>query len=380
MNDVFIVQTASFLPNAPVANEDMERILGQTGERPSRAKRLILRSNGIRNRHYAIDVETGEMTHTNAQLTAQAVRNVMDRAELDHVPCLSCGTSLPDHLFPNHALMVQGELGLSHCEAVATSGVCLSGLSALKYAAMTVAAGQHDRAVAAGSELVSSHLLADRYRGPDDEDMARLEKAPEVAFEQEFLRWMLSDGAGAMLLRSTPRLTEMSLRIDWIDLFSYAGEMPPCMYAGASKSDEGRLRPWASMDHEDRARLGTMSIKQDVKLLNETVIDYTLERPLAETIAKRNLSVSEIDYFLPHYSSAFFKDRVADGLKRVEFDIPQDRWFTNLTRKGNTGAASIYIILDELFHGHHLELGQKLLCWVPESGRFSSGFMHLTVV
>jgi 3-oxoacyl-[acyl-carrier-protein] synthase-3 len=43
----FITRTGAFLPNAPVGNDDMERILGQVGERPSRARRAILRSNGI---------------------------------------------------------------------------------------------------------------------------------------------------------------------------------------------------------------------------------------------------------------------------------------------------------------------------------------------
>jgi len=56
------------------------------------------------------------------------------------------------------------------------------------------------------------------------------------------------------------------------------------------------------------------------------------------------------------------------------------RWFTNLTSKGNTGAASIFIILEELFNQGRLRTGERLLCYVPESGRFSTAFMHLTVV
>ncbi len=72
--------------------------------------------------------------------------------------------------------------------------------------------------------------------------------------------------------------------------------------------------------------------------------------------------------------------RLAAGLAEVDLSIPMERWFTNLTSKGNTGAASIFIILEELFNGGHLRSGQKLLCYVPESGRFSSAFMHLTVV
>ena len=48
--------------------------------------------------------------------------------------------------------------------------------------------------------------------------------------------------------------------------------------------------------------------------------------------------------------------------------------------KGNTGAASIFIILEERFHSDLIEKGQKLLCFIPESGRFSMCYMLLTAV
>ena len=54
----YITDISAFLPNPPVDNDNMERILGQVGDRPSRARRMVLRSNGITSRHYAIDPET----------------------------------------------------------------------------------------------------------------------------------------------------------------------------------------------------------------------------------------------------------------------------------------------------------------------------------
>jgi len=92
------------------------------------------------------------------------------------------------------------------------------------------------------------------------------------------------------------------------------------------------------------------------------------------------LSVDAIEYFLPHYSSEFFRTPLAQGLAEVNLAIPQERWFTNLTSKGNTGSASIFIILEELFNAQRLNVGERILCYIPESGRFSSAFMHLTVV
>jgi 3-oxoacyl-[acyl-carrier-protein] synthase III len=51
----------------------------------------------------------------------------------------------------------------------------------------------------------------------------------------------------------------------------------------------------------------------------------------------------------------------------------------NLADKGNTGSAAIFIVLEELFHSGRLRPGQNLLCFIPESGRFSHGFARLTV-
>ena len=382
---VYITETAAFLPNAPVDNDRMEQVLGQVGERPSRARRTILRSNGIRSRHYAIDPATGVATHSNASLTAAAVRQLASAADFDltQLGCLGCGTSIPDQLMPNHAVMVQGELKLPVLEAVATGGVCVSGVSALKYGWMAVASGQHDSAIATGSELSSSMLSARNYEGEAaafEAAAEQLEKRPELAFEKDFLRWMLSDGAGAALLQPTPKPGQLNLRIDWIDLFSYAGEMEACMYAGAVKNDDGTLTGWAMLDPQQRSALSVLAVKQDVKLLNDHIIHYTVEKPLRALQHKRALKADDIDWFLPHYSSNYFRDRVLDGLRNADFEIPQSRWFTNLCERGNTGAASIYIILDELRRSGRIERGHKLLCWVPESGRFSAALMQLTAV
>ena len=88
----------------------------------------------------------------------------------------------------------------------------------------------------------------------------------------------------------------------------------------------------------------------------------------------------DIDWFLPHYSSAYFREPLYKALTDIDFEIPYEKWFTNLAIKGNTGAASIFIMLDELFTSGKIKPGQKLLCFVPESGRFSFNYMHLTAV
>ena len=380
VNPVFINRISAYLPHDPVSNDEMEARLGMVGERPSRARKLVLRSNGIQTRYYVIDPASGQPTMNNAQLSAQAVRGLQGEGfALDTLECLVASTSSPDQTMPNHAVMVHGELGNPPCEVVSTSGICLCGMSALKYAWLNVASGQTRNAVACGSEVASALMHAGNFETELASRVEQLERSPEIAFEKDFLRWMLSDGAGAVLLQDRPNATGLSLRIDWIEILSFADSMPACMYAGAEMTDEG-LVGWARMDARERDGRSVMAVKQNVKLLNDNIVRYTVEEALRRIIPKHGLRADDVDHFLPHYSSEFFRERLAVGLANVGLPIPMQRWFTNLTSKGNTGAASIFIILDELFNQGRLRAGERLLCYVPESGRFSSAFMHLTVV
>ncbi len=382
-HEVFINSIGVFLPNPPVANDAMEEILGQAGPRPSRARKLVLRSNKILSRHYAIDPKTGHASHSNAQLTALAIQQLASSGhDLNALQLLACGTTLPDQIMPSHALMVHGELGIPACEAVAMSGICLSGTMALKYVYMAILSGLNRNGVATGSANVSSLLRGYQFCEEQTGQSQDLKRKPELAFEKDFLRWMLSDGAGAVWLsdRPNPKSTGISLRIDWIHQKSYAGEMETCMYAGAEKMEDGSLKGWREYLPGEWLEQSIFPIKQDVKLLNDKIIEYTVTRPLQELMDTQGLEPKSIDWFLPHYSSAYFRDKVHAGMQEADCDIPQERWFSNLESRGNTGSASIFIILEELFSSGRLQKGQRLLCYIPESGRFSTAFIQLTVV
>ncbi|WP_020208011.1 beta-ketoacyl-ACP synthase III [Gilvimarinus chinensis] len=377
---VFITHTGCFLPNLPVDNEQMESLLGQVADRPSRSRRLVLRSNQIKTRYYAIDPSTGQSNYTNAELCAEAIKNALgNEVPLAAVSSLAAATSIADQLMPGHGVMVHGLLGSPPCEVASLGGICVSGMSAFKYAWLNVAAGLHETAVAAASEAASYSMRAANFSAEISTRVAALEAQPELAFEKDFLRWMLSDGAGACVLQSR-QPQALALRVEWLELLSYAGQMPTCMYAGARKEQEGSLTGWQAVSSDTAQAESFMSVKQDVKLLNENIVRYTVEEALASVVCKHDLKAEDIDYFLPHYSSDFFRQRLDAGMKKVGFVVDQERWFTNLASKGNTGSASIFIMLDELFRSGRLRKGEKILCYVPESGRFSVAYMLLQVV
>ena len=381
--NAYITDISSFLPNQPVSNDEMEKVLGMINSLPSRTRKIILRNNGILERYYAIDPLTGRTTHTNAQLAAEAIRALKPYKGFRpaDIELLGCGTSAPDQLMPGHASMVHGELGEGRCEVVSTAGICLSGITCLKYACMSVALGMTANAVATGSEQASSFMRSRLCGTGPEKQPEDIEKQPSLAFEADFLRWMLSDGAGAIFIAPEPAADRLSLKVDWIEIVSHAGEMETCMYAGAIKGEDGSLKGWREFNSiEESLAANSLLVKQDAKLLNQEIIPVVVDRSLPHFIKKHGLKPEDIDWFLPHYSSKYFKQIIYDHLKGIDFEIPEERWISNLAKKGNTGAASIYIILEEIFKSGHLKKGDRLLCFIPESGRFSVGYMMLTAV
>jgi 3-oxoacyl-[acyl-carrier-protein] synthase-3 len=252
-------------------------------------------------------------------------------------------------------------------------------MTAFKYAAMNVATGMTANAVSVGSELSASFMRSTFFKPSENPD-TQVDRRPTLAFDTDFLRWMLSDGAGAALLGDAPNPYGLSLQVDWIDNLSYAGELDTCMYGGGIKGDDGKVSGWRVVEKiQPKDEKCLMAVKQDIRLLEVNIVT-TMQRALQTSMNKHGLRPENVDWFLPHYSSAYFRDKFYKGMAAIGFEVPYDRWFTNLAETGNTGSAAIYIILDALFSSGKLKPGQRLLCFIPESGRFSHCFMHLTVV
>jgi 3-oxoacyl-[acyl-carrier-protein] synthase-3 len=101
---------------------------------------------------------------------------------------------------------------------------------------------------------------------------------------------------------------------------------------------------------------------------------------LESLMKKHGFSGADVDYFLPHMSSEFFKKQIYEYLKKIGMDLPYEKWFVNLSTVGNVGSASPFLMLEELFHSGRLTKGDRILVMVPESARFSYAYMYLTVV
>lgn len=375
MQRCYITSVGKFLPGEAVTNDRVEQRLGQVGPKPSGLRERVLRQNKIEQRYYAID-DNQQTVFTNAQMAANAVRDALNHGTLSpkDVRLLVAATSQGDLPLPGFASMVHGELELPPCEIATLHGVCASSVVALRHAALAVTAGAVPNAVCVASEFVSRLMKASRFQA---QGYGGEKKLP---FETEFLRWMLSDGAGALVLSDAPAAGALSLEVEHIELKSYAGEFPPCMFVGNRDAVLGSPSVgWLDYpDYETASAAGAINLHQSTNLLPDVV--RLCVNGVFELIERGKLNPKEIDWWVTHYSSHLFREQARELFVRGGLHIDESRVFTNLYTTGNVGAASFPLMLADLFRSGKLRPGERVLCVVPESGRFLFGYVILRVV
>ncbi|WP_029417626.1 beta-ketoacyl-ACP synthase III [Brevundimonas bacteroides] len=375
LRDVFITGTGAFLPGEPVGVEAMEDHIGRIGGRSSAVGRRALRWNGVETRHYALTPD-GRPLHSNASMTAKALRAALDDAGLGtgDLEFLATATTQGDYLVPGHAAAVHGELACGPMEIASHQSVCASALTALKHAWLSVRAGEAEVAATAAGEFSSRWFRPEFYEGTtlvDAKGRARV--------EADFLRFTLSDGAGAVVLEPKPRPEGLSIKLEWIDLTSLAGRFDPCMWAGSTFADRSDMRSaWSHAGPVAAHASGAVALVQDFELLKIVIrawIGVWLEK-----VDTGRIDPARVDHLLCHYSARSLREEIVGLLESTAAMIPEEKWFSNLSSVGNIGAASIWVMLDAFLKSGRANRGERVLLIVPESGRAMVGFAMGEVV
>ncbi|OCF86279.1 3-oxoacyl-ACP synthase [Nocardia brasiliensis] len=361
-----------FLPGEPVSNDQMDTYVGRPGPSTRALKNKVLTNSGITTRHYALDQQQ-KAVWSNTRMCAKAVNDAIARSEvsLADIQFLAAATTVGDVIMPGLASLVHGELKSAQCEVISTYGGCNAGTSALQTAHLHVGSGTKNTAVVVASEC-NGRIFKNAHFDTVATDTG------ELPMEAAFLRYMLSDGAGAAILRDQPASRGVSLRIDWISLNSYAHVHETCMYLGSAS--DAPLRSWWDYPSAAAAEAaGALAWRQNLHLIPEVVRvcveDY-------EGLWKSDrIDPYRIRWMPAHYSNERLKGLLLREFSRRGIPVPpSERWYSNLTRVGNIGSAAIFVILEEMLARDLIEAGDTLLCFVPESARFSVAYVHLTAV
>lgn len=358
---VFITSTGSFLPGPPIDNEGIELYLGTIpGE--ERVRRQVLAVNGIRTRHYALDKAQAE-THNVYQLGALAAESCLRGcAPRRKISYLSAGTTHAPLSGPGvssilHSLLAERGLFAEALEINSNAGICTASATGLINAVRAIQSGEHCAALCIGTEQSTQALKSSAFHEVRDLEVMQRDLKRSQWFMSVFLRFMLSDGAGAWLLESEPAEGRPCFQINWTFSRSYANEAPLCMH------------------YDNR----TARLSQDVHVLSQFLFACA-KRFVSECLGKHREALDDYQVILPHLSSFVFRRPMERMLREFRRDqSTSTRWWTNLATAGNTGAASIFVMLDEYQRTQSLSDGERLLLFVPESGQFNFVMISLTV-
>lgn len=359
MSNSYITSTGSYLPGDAVENKEIYQYLGSVmGE--GRVRNKILAVNGIESRHYALDTKQNP-THTIYELASGAVKDCLSNHQNPNIDYLSAGTTYAPILAPGLASLLHDQLSrdnvLSHSvEINSNSGICSSGAQAIVNAARAVKAGESQGAICVGVEQSSIGLRSKAFHTVYDIPTILRNVRKSKWFMSVFLRFMLSDGAGAFLIEPQPREQGLSLQVNWTYSRSFANEAPLCM----------------------KLQSDPVMLSQDVTILAKYMAPLS-KKAVEGALCEHGETLDCYSMVLPHMSSYYFEPT----MKKIMAELSPNReipYWTNLRTAGNTGAASIFIMLDEYMRTQPVRAGDRILLFVPESGQFNYVLISLTVI
>ena len=299
MSGLKLIATGSALPGREVTNHDLAARVDTSDE-------WITTRTGIRSRRWC---GPGEC-HTS--LCLAAARQALERAGIrpDQVGVCIVATLTPDHLTPAAACVLQRELGLPEDTVCFDLNAACSGfVYALHTAQCLLAAAPRRFGLVLGAEVLSRVTdLADR--------------STCVLF---------GDGAGAAV-------------VEWGGDYPSLHAVLGCQGNHQALAIPGVNTGQATYIHMD----------------GQTVFRFAAEalpRCARQVLEKAGLSLEEVDRFVFHQAN----QRIIDvAVKKLR--LPPEKCTGNIARTGNTSAASIPLLLDELVSTGALRSGQRALC------------------
>ena len=310
-----IVQSARVVPERVVTNDELATFMDTSDE-------WIQPRTGIRQRHIVSTEDTSDLAVGVAKQSCDVwadVDNVFRTKGLtaDQLDFILVGTMSPDTLSPSVAQIVQGKIGATNAFAWDLSAACSGFVYTLSMASALLTT-RYQRGLVIGAEVLSK--LVDW----DDRSTAVL----------------FGDGAAGVLLERTG--AETGLLAESLKTF---GERSEYLTAGQQRNANyfaGELKaadPYFKMNGREVYNFATREVPA---VLNEA-------------LAKASLTPDEIDYYLLHQANG----RIVSSIAK-RFGQPIEKFPTNMAFYGNTSAASIGILLDELREAGTIKPGQTI--------------------
>lgn len=356
--------TGSFLPNAPVPNADVDRVLGAVPDAPERVRTFIqnmgpriLESGGIATRHFAIDPESHRLTHTVTSLAEPAARNALAAAgrRPQDVELLLLAAPSYDYSTPPGSALLQERLGIPHCAEMEIHSNCSGVGKTVQIAFDALRVGRYRTALVVYSQLSSVYVRSCYFR------QARMSKT------QAALRYILADGSGALLLEAADGDAAPAHELLGTYVESEGVGRPPGMTAGGGIAD--LVDPDCQIPglYEN----GSHHLDQDFTAVSRDAVPL-LVQGVRRMLAGLGLEPPQISHYV--YSIPG-RQLYEANLERVttELGVGPERVRFRAGQSGYFGGASMLLHFDEMARSGELRSGQLVVLHSVESSKWMSG-------
>jgi 3-oxoacyl-[acyl-carrier-protein] synthase-3 len=304
-----IIGVGAYAPKRILTNADLEKMVETSHE-------WIVQRTGVRERHIADESEA------TSDLALRAAHQALERAgvEPSEVDFIVVGTTTGDMAFPTTANMLQYRLGCRNAGAVDVYAACTGSVYSLSIGAQYIQTGKYRTVLCVGAEVLS------RITDWTDRGTCIL----------------LADAAGAAVLRPSD---DASGIID-TDLYS-DGQFWELLYQPAGGSRSPATRETVDQRMHYVKMKGSEVFKVAVRMLGDCSMAI---------LQKNGMKPEDVDLFIPHQANLRIIQATAKRL-----NVPMEKVLVNVDRYGNTGAASIYVALEEAWSLGRVKPGDLLL-------------------
>lgn len=321
-----ITSTGHYVPSLVVTNKDLTEFLDTSDE-------WINKRTGISERH----ISTGENTSDLASAAAKKIlaKRGISASELDFI---IVATMTPDSSSPSTACLVQGKIGADHAFCMDLNAACSGFVFALSTAAHFMESGRYQKGLVLGAETMSK----------------------VINWEERSTAVLFGDGAGGLLLEHAEE--ESCVLAE--DLHSDG-----VRYLALTADQKAVNNPF----HADESAPAT-HLEMDGRGIFDFVV-RSVPQTIEMVIKKAGLEKDDISWVIAHQANIRLLEVISKKVK-----IPLSRFGTNIATVGNTSAASIPILLDQMIESGKIKLNSKeKLLFTGFGGGLTWGSIIITI-
>jgi len=355
---VMIAGSGSFLPGETILPDQVDDYLGELTEAPEKTRKWLKRIRILMKEllevdfyHFAIDPQTREFTEDNVTMSVKAAREAIADAGMkpEEIELIIYGSAHQDQM-PTASVRIQEELGIERCGEVSVHANCTSAYKALLIAHEMLQSGRYANALVISSSISSSELVAEYYN------------QPLVKKEELFLRYFLSDGASALVLKAGPK-RKTGLYIESTYMESAGGKKPSAM---------GNKRPAYWMNPREEYEKGyhhlAQMFQEELRSNFHDANGSVFLKGLKRMLTLHPVDPRKIRFFQVNFPSKHISELVMDECS--ELGIDRNTLYSKMATMGYIGPPMAFLCLDRIRREETLYDGDIILSFVTEVSKF----------